>query len=137
MVHIQVNCPYCQKSLMDENHPIKDVPSIALNAKIPTEKGDVEGTIRLSSYYGDYQVETSLVVLDGATVQFFCPSCKHELDGSRLCNACKAPMVALEFPRGGRVQFCSRRGCKKHLIEFEDPEAELEAFYREHLPYME
>jgi len=137
MVHIQVNCPYCQKSLMDENRPIKDVPSIALIAKLPGDSGMIEGTIRLSSYYGDYHVETSLIVPTGAIVKFCCPSCRRELDGTRLCDACNAPMVALEFPRGGKVQFCSRRGCKKHLIEFEDPEAELEAFYREHMPYME
>jgi len=137
MVHIQVNCPYCQKSLMDEDRPIKEIPSISLLGKLPAELGGTEGTIRLSAYYGDYQVETSLVIPGQTIVQFRCPSCKRELDGSRLCDACRAPMIALEFPRGGRLQFCSRRGCKKHLIEFENPEADLDAFYREYLPYME
>jgi hypothetical protein len=46
-------------------------------------------------------------------------------------------MSALQMGKGGMIQFCSRRGCKKHLLEFDDPEADLKAFYDENLPYME
>jgi len=118
---------------MDDEHQIKDHLSVALWGKV----SGAEGIIRLSAYYGDYQVETSLVIPSGMVVEFQCPFCRHTLASSRPCDACNSPMVALEFPNGGRVQFCSKRGCTKHLIEFEDPEAELRAFYHDNLPYME
>ena len=51
---------------------------------------------------------------------------------TRLCEICKAPMVSFGFKEGGIIQICSRRGCKKHLIEFEDPEVELRAFYEKY-----
>lgn len=137
MIHVEVNCPYCRKSLMDDEHRIKDVPSVALFGRLPPEQKSAEGFIRLSAFYGDYQVETTLVIPAGTIVELLCPFCRRALTSTRACDACKAPMVALEFPRGGRVQFCSRRGCQKHLIEFEDPEEELRAFYREYSPYLE
>ncbi len=137
MLSVQVNCPYCQKSLMDDEHHIKDGPSIALLGQLPPEFGAKEGFIRLSAYYGDFKIDTTLVLPTGVVVEFHCPFCRHLLTSTRLCEICKSPMVALEFPRGGRVQFCSKRGCTKHLIEFEDPEEELRAFYREYSPTQE
>ncbi len=131
MINIEVCCPFCQKSLMNKHHRIKDVPSVELVGKLPAEAGATEGTIRLSAFYGDYQVETNLVIPPNTIVNFKCPYCHKDLTSSRLCDACMSPMVALEFPRGGKVQFCSKRGCKKHLIEFEDPEEELRAFYED------
>ena len=137
MLQFQVNCPYCHKSLMDDEHRIKDSPSVTLLGKMPPEQGSAEGLIRLSAFYGDFSVDSAVAIPKDTIVAFHCPYCRHHLTSTRICDICSAPMVALEFKRGGRVQFCSRRGCKKHLIEFEDPEAELLAFYREYSPYME
>ncbi len=134
MINIDVNCPYCQKSLMNKHHRLKDIPSIELIGKLSPDAGSTEGIIRLSAFYGDYQIETGLVIPADTIVEFKCPFCHRELTSSRECESCRAPMVALEFPRGGKVQFCSRRGCKKHLIEFEDPEEELRAFYEQYSP---
>jgi len=122
---------------MDEEHPIREILSIQLYGRLEASSGGGEGTIRLSAYYGDYQVETSLAIPGGAVVHFSCPFCKKDLTSVRLCEECRSPMVALEFPRGGKVQFCSKRGCKQHLIEFHDPEADLKEFYREYSPYLE
>jgi hypothetical protein len=137
MLNVDVVCPYCQKSLMDEEHLIKDQPSIKLHGKLPPEGGSIEGIIRLSAYYGDYQVETTLVIPNESIVQFSCPFCRKHLTSTRICEACNASMVALQFPRGGKVQFCARRGCKKHLIEFEDPEEAIMEFNRNFSPYNE
>lgn len=131
MLHFEVECPFCQKSLMDDEHHIKEHPSIEFLGTLPAEAGGGEDLIRLSAYYGDYQVETSLVIPPGVVVEFRCPFCKSLLTSTRLCELCTAPMVAAAFPRGGRIQFCSRRGCKKHLIEFDDLEEELRAFYED------
>ncbi|MBM3329577.1 MAG: hypothetical protein FJY67_08940 [Calditrichaeota bacterium] len=137
MIPVEVVCPYCSKSLMNGEHPIKEAPSIALWGRLPSSEGGAEGLIRLSAFYGDYQIETTLVIPADVVVEFICPFCRHLLASTRGCEACRAPMVALQFPRGGRVQFCSRRGCRKHLIEFDDTEEQLRAFYREYSPFIE
>lgn len=137
VILVEVMCPYCQRSLMDSEHPLSGAPSITLLGKMPEDSGGGEGLIRLSSYYGDYTVDTALVIPPGTVVEFFCPYCRNALTSTRDCEDCKAPMVALQFPRGGRVQFCSRRSCKRHLIEFEDPESELREFYRQFSPFLE
>jgi hypothetical protein len=36
--------------------------------------------------------------------------------------------VPFGFAEGGTVQICSRRGCKRHLVEFSDIRAELRSF---------
>lgn len=137
MVKILANCPHCQRSLMDQEHKIGGESSIALHGKLPPEAGSSEGIIHLSSIYGDFQIETSLVIPVGTVVEFSCPYCKTNLHGSRSCEECAGQMVALQLSRGGSILFCSQRGCKKHLLEFEDPEVELTAFYQEFMPYME
>jgi ssDNA-binding Zn-finger/Zn-ribbon topoisomerase 1 len=48
---------------------------------------------------------------------------------TRICEKCNAEMVLMEIEDGGNIQICSRKGCKKHLLEFEDLQTELKAFY--------
>lgn len=137
MISVEVACPFCQRSLMDSENPISGIPSITLLGKMPSEAGGAQGLIRLSAYYGDYTVDTALVISPGIVVEFYCPFCRHSLTSTRECDSCHAPMVALQLSRGGRVQFCSRRSCKKHLIEFEDLENDLREFYRQFSPFLE
>ena len=132
-----VECPHCHRSFLDHEHLIKNEPSVALHGRFPTEKDGRDVIIRLSSLYGDYELFISTNIEDGVIVEFSCPFCQYILSGSRTCQVCKAPMSALQMGKGGMLQFCSRRGCRKHLLEFDDPEADLKAFYEEHLPYME
>ena len=113
---------------MDEEIKIDDHPSVKLNI----QRGEERGTLRLSSLYGSYHIDSELSVPQGEVVKFFCPHCKAELSGSRNCEKCNAPMIPMKFAQGGTVQICSRRGCKKHLIEFEDLESELRAFYEKY-----
>jgi len=132
-----VECPHCNRSFLDSEHLIKNEPSVALHGKIPTEQGEKDVIIRLSSIYGDYELLLSTPIEDGVIVEFSCPFCQTVLSGGRTCSVCEAPMSALQLGKGGMIQYCSRRGCQKHLLEFDDPEADLKAFYEEHLPYME
>ncbi len=137
MIQLKVECPHCRRSLLDSQHLISGAPSVALIGQLPKESGDAEGVIRLSSYYGDYQIDTSLVIPEDTVVKFSCPYCHTDLTCSRSCDICHVPMVALQLEKGGRVLFCSRRGSKEHFLEFDDPENDLAAFYREHMPSME
>ena len=132
-----VECPSCHRSFLDNEQLIKNEPTIALHGRIPTEDGGEDVIIRLSSLYGEYEIIVSGAIENGAIVEFSCPFCQYILSGDRTCRVCEAPMSALQMGKGGMLQFCSRRGCKKHLLEFDDPEADLKAFYEEHLPYME
>jgi len=68
----------------------------------------------MSSLYGSYLIET-------------------ELSSTRKCDACGSQMIAFELKDGGQVQICSRRGCKKHVLEFQNADSELQAFYKSYL----
>ncbi|MBI4423269.1 MAG: hypothetical protein HY554_06060 [Elusimicrobia bacterium] len=122
---MRVKCGRCGESLMDEETQIDSRPSIRVVARAGAKAGE----LRLSSAYGSYRVRPGLELKKGAIARFFCPHCKREMAGSRSCEKCEAPMIPLALQEGGVVQICSRRGCKKHCLEFEDPEAELRAFY--------
>lgn len=128
MIQVKVKCPHCGESLMDEETKIDDRPSVKLNI----QWGGERGRLRLSSLYGSYKVDSQLSVPEGEVAKFFCPHCNAELVSSRSCEQCHAPMVSMKFAQGGIVQICSRRGCKKHLIEFENLESELRAFYEKY-----
>ncbi|MEK7721657.1 MAG: hypothetical protein AAB359_04640 [Elusimicrobiota bacterium] len=87
----------------------------------------------MSSLYGSYLVETDLSMPVGKVAGFRCPYCKADLKSARKCDACGSRMIAFELKAGGQVQICSRRGCKKHVLEFQDADSELQAFYKSYL----
>jgi len=125
MIHLKLKCHHCGESLMDPDFEIDDHPSVKI---LVASNGDT-GLLRLSSRYGSYNKESEIDIPDGDIVRVFCPHCKDDMKSSRLCYECKAPMVTFESLLGGYVRVCSRWGCKKHLIEFEDLETELRAFH--------
>jgi methionyl-tRNA synthetase len=111
---------------MNEAHKIDGVPCV----EIIIEFNHKRGSVYLSSFYGSYTIDSELVCPPGEVPKFFCPHCNSELTSKRKCEKCDAPMVWIDFLEGyGRVQICSRRGCKHHLIEFEDIEYELRKFF--------
>jgi predicted RNA-binding Zn-ribbon protein involved in translation (DUF1610 family) len=128
MIQVNVKCPHCGKSLMDDEIKIDGHPSVKVNI----QWGGERGRLRLSSLYGSYEIDAQVAVPEGEIARFFCPHCNTELSSSRTCEKCSAPMVSMKFIQGGKVEICSRRGCKKHLIEFEDLESELRAFYNKY-----
>lgn len=87
----------------------------------------------MSSLYGSYKIETALVMPVGKVAGFRCPHCNADLKSTRKCDACNSQMIAFELKAGGQVQICSRRGCKKHVLEFQNPDSELQAFYKSYL----
>jgi hypothetical protein len=125
MIQVDVSCPYCKQSLMDAEHPIDDHPSVCVDIDVGGEKQ----WLRMSSLYGSYSIEMQGEVPEGKVCGFNCPHCGADLTVTRTCEDCHAPMVGMNFIQGGVVEVCSRRGCKKHLIEFEDIEIGLRAFY--------
>lgn len=124
-IALQVKCPACQKSLMDRHHRLDGYPSVALRARTRGK----QGWLRLSPLYGSYAVESELALPDGTIARIFCPACEAELRSAVTCDQCRAPMVPLLLREGGRIYICSRKGCRKHYLEFEDVDEALSKFY--------
>jgi hypothetical protein len=127
-ISLKVKCPVCSKSLMDNDHKVDNEPSI----KLSIESCGKKGTIRLSSVYGSFNYLTDFEISDQEIVSFSCPYCREELDTSELCKLCDAPMVSLILDLGGKVSFCSRKGCQDHSVGFEDLSMALKKLYQDY-----
>jgi hypothetical protein len=127
MISIQVKCPHCGKSLMDEGNKVDDKPGIKLHIK--ASKG--EGNIWLSSLYGSFDFQSDVVLMDDEIVLFSCPFCKEAITSKDLCGACSAPVASVNLDMGGKINFCTRRVCTKHSAEFEDLELAMKKLYEE------
>jgi hypothetical protein len=125
VIHINLKCYHCGKNLMDKNFEIDDHPSV----RVLLEHKGKRGALRLSSRYGSHKIDSEMAVPEGDIAEFFCPHCESDLESSRACYECNAPMITFESELGGYLRICSRKGCKRHIIEFEDLETELRAFY--------
>jgi hypothetical protein len=129
-VALSVKCPECQISLMDPNVQINNKDSIKLN--IRTSTGE-RGAIWLSSVYGDFNYSSDLKIPEDDVVQFYCPSCGRLLNRKNVsCDACDAPIVSFHCIVGGRVNICSRNGCKNHAVVFEDLDTAIRKYYDEY-----
>lgn len=115
-IQIQVKCPQCNKSLMNKETMIDRLPSIELEAKVAEKLGE----IYLSQEYGSYQKQFEDVDdVMGSVATFSCPHCHQPFPVIQLCD-CKAPMIGLQLEVGGKIKICSRNGCQRHSLEFED-----------------
>lgn len=124
-VQVNVKCPYCRRSLMDETKIIEGYPSV----KAIIQHGNRRGFLHLSSIYGSYAIDSEINVLMDEIVLFFCPFCQASLLTKNLCKVCDAPMTSFELLHGGKVEICTRRGCKEHFIEFSNLEQKISKFY--------
>jgi hypothetical protein len=125
---VSVKCPYCKKSFMDEETQIDGYPSV----RVSIQYRNKIGALNLSSIYGSYNVISEIHLPEDELFLFFCPECHASLLLKDLCQDCKAPMVYFELKNGGKVQICSRRGCKNHLIEFSDLAQRISTLYSVH-----
>ncbi|MBI5403483.1 MAG: hypothetical protein HY959_08780 [Ignavibacteriae bacterium] len=127
-VSLNVKCPICGHSFMDDEHLVDNEPSIKLNIKIAAK----DGFINLSSIYGSYNYICSVETPTNDIAEFTCPHCHEELHSKVECKVCKAPMVPFYLDMGGKVSICSRAGCKNHAVEFDDLTNALTKFYQEY-----
>jgi len=128
MIQLNVECPHCTHSLLDKTHKIDGHPSACLLFECKGKKGE----LYLSSLYGSYASEIPSLISEGDMLALFCPWCNASLMSNRKCDKCNAQMVLMNIDEGGKIQICSRRGCKKHFLEFEDLKTELKAFYNQY-----
>lgn len=129
-ISLDVKCPHCDVSLMDDGHLINNKPSIKLLIHTTISQ---KGFIWLSSIYGDYNFTSEFRITEGEIVEFFCPHCKENLNRKKNeCEICGAPIVSLSCSIGGRVSICSRSGCKNHFVVFEDLDTTIRKFYEDY-----
>ena len=129
MINIHVKCPQCGKSLMSTKKKMGGKAAI----EVKVTYAGKNAPLYMSSVYGSYDIEMDLKIPLGKVAGFRCPHCKADLKSTRKCDVCSSQMVAFDLKGGGQVQICSRRGCKKHILEFQDPKSELQAFYKSYV----
>lgn len=128
-IQIPVKCVNCGESLMNPKVLIDDLPAIELEAKL----GEKVGEIFLSQEYGSYNKEfRNLNDSVGSIATLSCPKCHQPFPVVQICD-CKAPMVGLQLEVGGIIKICTRNGCKKHALEFEDVNDAFTLFMRQDL----
>jgi NADH-quinone oxidoreductase subunit E len=110
---IDVNCPHCNRSLMDETFAIDGYPSI----RVTISSEHKQGWLRLSCLYGSYNFVSEFDIAAGEVVNFLCPHRDVEFPSTSDCWVCGAAMVPMLVDGGGIVQICSRRGCKNHMLD--------------------
>jgi len=128
LISLKVNCPHCKKSLMDHTLFLNTKPSI----KLRIELGGKLGTINMCSTFDCYDRQSNIPLPDGEIAKLTCPHCKKDLHGAHLCETCNAPIVDFSLDKGGKVHVCSRIGCKKHFVSFEDIYDTLTRFYHDY-----
>jgi methionyl-tRNA synthetase len=125
LISLKVKCSNCKKSLMDYTQYLNGKPSIKVHIGI----GKNNGVINLCSTYGCYEKVSNIELKEGEIARLSCPHCKKELTGASVCDVCNAPIVDFNLEKGGKVHVCSRIGCKKHFVSFEDIYDTLSNFY--------
>ena len=125
MIRLNVECPQCKHSLLDKLHIIDGHPAARTLFECKGKKGE----LYLSSLYGSYNSEIPNLVSEGDAPLLFCPWCNASLMSTRICDRCNAQMALMNLAEGGKIQICSRKGCKSHFLEFENLETELKSFY--------
>ncbi len=127
-IFLNVKCPHCSKSLMDETHQLNGKASIKVN--IVTDRD--RGVLWLCSVYGCHTHENNIELMENETVVFYCPHCNKSLMREIECKMCEAKMVGFNIKTGGKVSICSRKGCENHYVVFEDLNSAISKFYHEY-----
>jgi hypothetical protein len=128
LISLKVKCPHCGKSLMDHTQYLNAKPSI----KVRIEHHGKEGMLNLCSSYGCFDKVSNVELVKGEIAKLSCLHCKKDLKGMHFCDLCEAPIVDFNLDKGGNVHFCSRIGCEKHYVSFEDIYTTLTNFYHEY-----
>ena len=127
LISLQVKCPICHKSLMDEENLVDNEPAVKLKIAIDGKKG----TIWLSSIYGSYNFHSDIDIPQDKIATFECPHCNTEILSDQKCKECSSPLIQFYLLEGGKVSICSRSGCKNHSVEFQDLKTALNHIYRD------
>jgi len=123
-IRVQVDCPNCSGSLMEPGVKVDGLDSILFLAKV----GNSRDHLYLSQIYGSYNKSFKQGEdLIGSIVECSCPRCSTPFPVVGTCK-CEAPIIALNLKHGGKIKVCTRNGCKKHSLEFENSDDAFSLF---------
>jgi hypothetical protein len=123
-IRVKANCPNCNSSLMEPGVQVDALDSILFLAKV----GNSRGNLYLSQIYGSYnKIFKQVEDITGSIVECSCPRCSTPFPVVGTCE-CKAPIIALDLKDGGNIKVCTRNGCKKHSLEFENSDDAFSLF---------
>jgi hypothetical protein len=110
-----------------------------LNGK-PTIELDIEfrgikGKLNLCSNYGCFDHESNIQIPMDEITKMNCPHCHADLHTDVRCESCGAPMATFGIKSGGRVSICSRKGCNKHYVAFQNLNDAIRKFHEEYSDY--
>lgn len=115
---IAVRCPRCGQSLMDPKTTIDGQPAIHL---VTTLNGR-RAWVRLSALYGSAAFQSETEIPLDTVAPLYCTHCSEELRGAALCPECESPMAVMLIDDAAILQVCTRRGCKGHALDLNEPE---------------
>lgn len=131
IISFEVKCPHCRTSLMNSEKKLNGKPTIEMDV----EYNSVKGKLNLCSNYGCFDHESDLKIDYNAIADFYCPHCGIPLATDVKCEACDAPMLTFGIKSGGRVSICSRKGCTKHYVAFQNLNDAIRKFHEEFSDY--
>lgn len=124
---LHLSCPNCKNSLMTPERRIDGHDAVRITAKVFDSTGD----IFLSQVYGSYNKEFGEAKnVDGSVIEGLCPHCSKPFPIHQMCE-CGAPLFSLSLQGGGLINICSRNGCERHSLEFENADDAFELFRRQ------
>ena len=115
---IEVNCPYCNHSLMHRDHLVDGLPSIAVTVSF----GGGEWRLDLSSLYGSHNAVCQAEIPERTVVDLLCPSCGGQLASEWNCTECGGAMAAMVLHEGATLFVCNRLGCKGRRLDLNAPD---------------
>lgn len=127
LISLKVNCPVCGKPLMDNETLVDNCPSIRFIIKVGEEKG----AMNLSSVWESHNFLSDIETPEGAILKVYCPHCSSEISENAECDNCNAPMIPFDLDIGGKINICSRVGCKNHFVKFVDFTFALKKLFNE------
>ena len=110
---LEVGCPRCNHSLMDEKHLVDGLPSIRFTISFNGQ----HCALNRSSLYGSHNSVCETEIPPGTVVDFFCPNCHAELVSASSCAECGTPMTPVAVRGGGILQVCKRWRCKGRRLD--------------------
>jgi len=112
---------------MTPDRQIDGLDAIRITAKVLDSTGD----IFLSQVYGSYSKEFGDAKdVEGSVIEGLCPKCHRPFPIHQMCE-CGAPLFSLSLHGGGLINICSRNGCERHSLEFENADDAFELFRRQ------
>ena len=104
---LELCCPQCGASLTEGAR-------VHLDGHVRRTHEQTE--VFLSAVFGDGRAEADPTLEESDVVDLGCPRCEASLMLPMACKICGAPMASLNLAKGGSLEFCTRRGCKAHVL---------------------